>query len=239
MIYEERFILSGVLRLNVPQCAKCVDGFCARDGWDVSQLPEFCPMKHKGEIIERAMKKYQEAKSRELYVNSTITEQKAYELVRGRRISVRPRVLEIIKLSEMMDWKRIGITYCGGLRNEARRAVEIFESAGLEVYSVRCKCGNIDKTVFGVQKEYKISNLVGEPDRFEAGCNPIVQAEVLNSEKLDLHIIIGLCIGHDIQFNSHSKAPTTTLLVKDRVTGHNPMVSLYSAYHHPRYWSEK
>ena len=118
MIYIERFLFSGVLRLNVPQCAKCVDGFCARDGWDVSQLPEFCPMKHKGEIIERAMKKYQEAKSRELYVNSTITEQKAYELVRGRRISVRPRVLEIIKLSEMMDWKRIGIAYFGGLRND-------------------------------------------------------------------------------------------------------------------------
>ncbi len=225
--------------MNVPQCAKCVEGYCAKSGWDDSQLPEFCPMEHKRGIIEKAMSKYEGDDARELYVNSTITEQKAYELVRGRLISVRPRVLEIIKLSEMMSWDRIGIAYCGGLRNEARRAVEIFESAGLEVYSVRCKCGNIDKTAFGVQKEHKISNLVGEPDRFEAGCNPIVQAEVLNSENLDLHIIIGLCIGHDIQFNMQSKAPTTTLIVKDRVTGHNPMVSIYSAYHHPRYWDEE
>ena len=75
-------------------------------------------------------------------------------------------------------------------------------------------------------------------DGFEAGCNPVVQAAVLNSEELDLHIIVGLCIGHDIQFNMHSRAPTTTLIVKDRVTGHNPVISLYSGYHHPRYWDE-
>lgn len=55
-------------------------------------------------------------------------------------------------------------------------------------------------------------------------CNPVGQAEVLNSEKLDLHIIVGLCIGHDIQFNMHSRAPTMSLIVKGRVTGHNPMV---------------
>ena len=225
--------------MNVPQCAKCVEGYCAKSEWDDSQLPDFCPMKQKGKIIEEAMLKYENSDAKELYVNSTVTEQKAYELVRGRVISVRPRVLEIIKLSEMMGWNRIGIAYCGGSKNEARRAVEIFESTGLEVFSVRCKCGNVDKTTFGVPKEHKISNLLGEPDRFEAGCNPIVQAEVLNSENLDLHIIIGLCIGHDIQFNNHSKAPTTTLIVKDRVTGHNSMVSLYSAYHHPRYWDEE
>ncbi len=76
-------------------------------------------------------------------------------------------------------------------------------------------------------------------DGFEAGCNPVVQAAVLNSEKLDLHIIVGLCIGHDIQFNVHSGAPTSTLIVKDRVLGHNPVISLYSAYHHPRYWDEE
>jgi len=195
-------------------------------------------MGSKGGVIEKAVSKYGDGGARELYVNSTINEQRAYELVRGRRISVRPRVLEIIKLSEMMVWNRIGIAFCGGLRNEARRTVEIFEGAGLEVYSVMCKCGSVDKTDLGVSKEHKISSLVGEPDRFEAGCNPIVQAEVLNLENLDLHIIIGLCIGHDIQFNVYSEAPTTTLIVKDRVTGHNPMVSLYSAYHHPRYWDE-
>lgn len=223
----------------VPQCVKCAQPYCRMEDWEASHLPDFCPMKHKGDVIERGMAQYQGEEAKEIYVNSTITEQRAYQVVRGRRMGVRPRILEIIKLSEMMDWKRIGVAFCSGLSNEAKRIVEIFEGASLDVYSVRCKCGGVDKTAFGVPKEHKISNLFGEPDRFEAGCNPIVQAEILNSENLDLHIIVGLCIGHDIQFNSHSRAPTTTLIVKDRVTGHNPMASLYSGYHHPRLWDEK
>jgi uncharacterized metal-binding protein len=194
-------------------------------------------MRHKAGVIEEAMAEY--GADGGLYLNSTVTEQRAYEIVRGRRVGIRPRVLEVIKLSEMMGWGRIGVAFCSGLKDEAKRAVEIFEDAGLEVYSVRCKCGSVDKTVFGVPKENKLVALVGEPDRFEAGCNPVVQAAVLNSEDLDLHIIMGLCIGHDIQFNEHSEAPTTTLIVKDRVTGHNPVISLYSGYHHPRYWNEK
>ena len=204
----------------------------------MEQLPEFFPMKCKSEIIDKAMEKYNDEAVKNLYINSTITEQRAYEMIRGRRIGVRPRILEIIQFSKLMGWNRLGVAYCGGVTNEARRVVEILEGADFDVYSVRCKCGNVDKTVFGVPKEYKIVNLYGNPDRFEAGCNPIVQAEVLNSEKLDLHIIVGLCIGHDIQFTEYSEAPVTTLIVKDRVTGHNPMASLYSSYHHPRYWKE-
>ena len=38
---------------------------------------------------------------------------------------------------------------------------------------------------------------------------------------------LGLCVGHDMLFNKHSKAPVTTLVVKDRVTGHNPVAVLY------------
>ena len=29
------------------------------------------------------------------------------------------------------------------------------------------------------------------------------------------------------------------LIEKDRVKGHNSVISLYSAYHHPRYWDEE
>ena len=224
--------------MKVPQCIKCLEQYCRKETWTKEQLPEFCPMKHKSEIINKSMEKYNDEAVKNLYVNSTITEQRAYEIIRGRRIGVRPRILEIIQFSKLMGWNRLGVAYCGGVTNEARRVVEILEDADFNVYSVRCKCGNADKTVFGVPKEYKIANLYGDPDRFEAGCNPIVQAEVLNSEKLDLHIIVGLCIGHDIQFTKYSKAPVTTLIVKDRVTGHNPMASLYSSYHHPRFWKE-
>ncbi|RLG40732.1 MAG: hypothetical protein DRO05_05685 [Thermoproteota archaeon] len=224
--------------MTLPNCAKCVQVYCRKGGWKVEELPDFCPMKTKGEIIRKALEKYKEEENRLLYLNSTITEQRAYQMVRGRIIGVRPRLLEIIKFSEMMGWKRLGVAFCTGLSDEARRVVEILEKAGFEVCSVRCKCGGIDKTELGVPKEYKISSLYGRPDSFEAGCNPIVQAEVLNSEEVELNIIVGLCIGHDILFSKYSKAPVTTLIVKDRVTGHNPVASLYSAYHNPRYYSE-
>ncbi len=62
-------------------------------------------------------------------------------------------------------------------------------------------------------------------------CNPIGQALVLNKEKTDLNIILGLCIGHDILFTQHSAAPVTTLAVKDRVLAHNPLGALYSGYY--------
>ena len=193
-------------------------------------------MKHKQSVIESAMEKYTPEETK-LYVNSTINEQRAYQNIRGRVIAVRPRLLEIIKFSEMMGWKRLGVAFCVGLANEAKRTVEILEGAGFDVYSVSCKCGNVDKNDWGVKDEDKIISLRGRED-FEAGCNPIVQADVLNSESLDLYIIVGLCIGHDIQFTHYSKAPVTTFIVKDRVTGHNPMATLYSGYHHPRMWKE-
>ena len=196
-------------------------------------------MKHKQDVIDKAMEKYEAPQALRLYQNSTVNEQRAYMNIRGRVIAVRPRILEIIKFSELMNWKKLGVAFCTGLGNEARRVVEIFELAGLDVYSICCKCGNVDKTMWGIAAEDKIHALRGRPESFEAGCNPIVQAEVLNSEDVDLNVIVGLCIGHDIQFTEHANGPVTTLIVKDRVTGHNPFASLFSSYHHPRMWKEK
>ena len=196
-------------------------------------------MKHKQDVIDKAMEKYEDPEALRLYQNSTVNEQRAYMNIRGRIIAVRPRILEIIKLSEMMNWKKLGVAFCTGLGTEARRVVEIFESAGLNVYSICCKCGNVDKPKWGIAAEDKIHALRGRPESFEAGCNPIAQAEVLNSEDVDLNVIVGLCIGHDIQFTEHAKGPVTTLIVKDRVTGHNPFASLFSGYHHPRMWNEE
>ena len=196
-------------------------------------------MKHKQDVIDKAMEKYEDPEALRLYQNSTVNEQRAYMNIRGRIIAVRPRILEIIKLSEMMNWKKLGVAFCTGLGTEARRVVEIFESAGLNVYSICCKCGNVDKPKWGIAAEDKIHALRGRPESFEAGCNPITQAEVLNSEDIDLNVIVGLCIGHDIQFTEHAKGPVTTLIVKDRVTGHNPFASLFSGYHHPRMWNEE
>jgi uncharacterized metal-binding protein len=90
-----------------------------------------------------------------------------------------------------------------------------------------CSCGAIDKTEVGLPEEYKIRS----PENFEASCNPLMQAELLNRAKTIFNVLVGLCVGHDMLFSKYSEAPVTTLIVKDRLTGHNPVITLYSRYH--------
>ena len=50
---------------------------------------------------------------------------------------------------------------------------------------------------------------------------------VVNNEKTDLNVIIGLCVGHDSLFYKYSDALCTTLVTKDKVLAHNPVGALY------------
>ena len=61
-------------------------------------------------------------------------------------------------------------------------------------------------------------------------CNPAGQAAMLNEAGSQLNIICGLCVGHDAIFSRASRAPVTTLIVKDRVLAHNPAGAIYSRY---------
>lgn len=132
------------------------------------------------------------------------------------------RVEDTIALCRLMGFNKIGIATCIGLLDETQRLSEILTAQGLEPYSACCKAGSIDKLDLNLKEEEKV-----RPGTFEAACNPIAQAEICNSEKTDMNIIMGLCVGHDMLFNKYSKAPVTTLVVKDRVTGHNPVSVLY------------
>jgi len=213
-----------------PQCAKCPSVYCSRMSLEeISKdlLPDFCPMKTNEEIVKSAIEKYGEDGVKRIYVPATVTEKEAYEYVRGALMAVRPRIKEIIEFGKLVHAKKLGVAFCAGLHDEAARVVTILEKAGFTVASVRCKCGAVDKTKLNVAKEYKI----GDPLKFEAACNPIVQAKLLNDAGTDINIIVGLCVGHDMLFTMNSKAPVTTLIVKDRLLGHNPVIALYSDYH--------
>jgi len=61
-------------------------------------------------------------------------------------------------------------------------------------------------------------------------CNPIMQAQILNRSETDFNIVMGLCVGHDSLFYKYAEALTTTTVVKDRVTGHNPVAPLYTCH---------
>ena len=184
-------------------CASCKEKVCSRGG----PCPVGEPMK------ESALREYGKKSNLRLYQKSSSLEVEGYMKY--------PRVQETIRLAGEMGWRKLGIAFCIGLSEEAQRLQEILESHGFEVHSVVCKVGGVEKKKFSLPKH-------GERDH---ACNPILQAMVLNEVGTDLNIIVGLCMGHDVLFQIYSKAPTTTLIVKDRVLAHNPAGALYSRYH--------
>ncbi len=134
------------------------------------------------------------------------------------------RLEELIIYAKEMGMKKLGVAFCVGLSSEARTITDILQKNDFEVHSVCCKVCGIDKADLGVVKMHGDS-------ANEAVCNPIGQAMCLAEVGTEMNIAIGLCIGHDILFTKHSKAPVTTLIVKDRVLAHNPIGAIYSAYY--------
>lgn len=134
------------------------------------------------------------------------------------------RVEEIIAFANRLGAQRIGIATCIGLIEETRIFTKILTAHGLQSYAVLCKVGSVDKCDVGIPDSLKVKK-----GSFEAICNPVLQAELLNRQKTGLNVIVGLCVGHDSLFIKHSDAPVTTLITKDRVTGHNPAAALYTS----------
>lgn len=135
------------------------------------------------------------------------------------------RVEEIIEFANRIGAKKIGIATCAGLIEEAKIFSKILTAKGLDHYSAICKVGSVDKSEIGILEEHKI-----KPGTHESMCNPILQARILNYQKTDLNVVIGLCVGHDSLFIKYSDALVTTLVTKDRITGHNPVAALYTAH---------
>jgi len=135
------------------------------------------------------------------------------------------RMQEVIGFARRLGVNRLGIAHCVGLIQEARIVQEILEANLFEVLSVCCKVGSIPKEEIGLGDEEKI-----HPGQYEALCNPIGQAMLLNEAGTGLNIAIGLCVGHDSLFFQNSQAPVTVLVAKDRVTAHNPVAAIYTSH---------
>jgi len=189
------------------------------------KAPDFCPMKLMPEVIEKAISEYDKPEVKEFARLASLQEFECYENLPDGRGTKNPRILELIQFAQKCGYKKLGIAFCGGLANEARLLTDVLENKGFEVVSVRCKVGATPKERIGIKPEEKIRG----PDNWESMCNPITQAEVMNAEKVDLAIMLGLCIGHDTLFIKYCRVPMTVIAVKDRVTGHNPLAALYLA----------
>jgi uncharacterized metal-binding protein len=192
----------------------------------LEKAPSFCPSKLKQDIIKEALHEYDKDDVREFARLASVQEFQCYEHTPdGIRAKI-PRIEETIQFAEKNGFHKIGLAFCVGLAKEARMVTKILVGKGFEVVSVCCKVGAIPKEKIGIKQEEKISG----PGWYESMCNPITQAEILNSEEVDYVIIMGLCVGHDTLFMRYCRLPMTVLAVKDRVTGHNPLAAIYLSH---------
>ena len=143
----------------------------------------------------------------------------------NKRQPLKPRIMEIIEFANRMGYHRLGVAFCLGLLAEAKALCEILDSHGFEVVSVCCKVGRVDKTFLGLSEEEKIF------PGLEPMCNPVTQAMILNEEKTEFNLMMGLCVGHDSLFLKYVEAPVTVVAVKDRLLGHAPLNALYTGYY--------
>jgi uncharacterized metal-binding protein len=180
-------------------------------------------MRTKSEVIGEAITEYGKEEVKEFARLASLQEFECYEWIpSGRRTRI-PRIEETYQFAKKMGYRKIGIAFCIGLSNEAGILTQILENKGFEVVSVCCKTGAVPKEKIGIKGEEKIRGA----EAYESMCNPIAQAKILNSENVDLAILVGLCVGHDTLFIKYCEAPITVLAVKDRVFGHNPLAGIY------------
>jgi uncharacterized metal-binding protein len=216
----------------VPECASCAavqrkngaTSCWSGDPATAPPAPGTCPTRAHADAVAATLPGYLDgsADARLARVAATV-EGLCYEKVGDGSVHARwTRVEDTIAFAKLMGWTKVGIATCIGLLDEASRLQEILAAQGLEPVSVCCKVGSVDKERLGVSDAEKV-----RPGTFEPACNPVAQARILNEVGTDVNVVVGLCVGHDMLFSKHSQAPVTTLVVKDRVTGHNPAAVLY------------
>lgn len=187
--------------------------------------PAGCPTLSREDVLAEARKEFEKPEIHEFARQASIQEAECYANRRPGPYVMQPtktRIVELCEFAKKMGYNRLGLAFCGGLATEGGIVEEILKSHGFEVVSVMCKAGRTSKDLLGLKESEKIHMGTDEPM-----CNPVFQAKLMNHEKTDFNVLLGLCIGHDSLFFKYAQAPTTVLAVKDRVTGHNPLAAVY------------
>jgi uncharacterized metal-binding protein len=180
-------------------CTTCEDKVCRKQQASCSR--EFF---EKAEIVSQ----YKEAEI------SGIVEAAA-ELVDFGRAGTLSRVEEIMEFAATMNYKTLGLAYCYGMEQYAIALEKLLVSKGFNVSAVSCSVGGL-----------KQSEVNSESCIHKVSCNPLGQALQLNAEKVDLTLVVGICMGHDIILNRTLDMDFTTLVVKDRKYNHAPLLGI-------------
>jgi len=180
-------------------CTNCTDKVCIKHQNSCSQ-ESFDPV----EIINQ----YREASNSKIITA-------AAQLVDNHRAGKLSRIDEIIEFATTMNYKKIGFAYCYGMELYAGAIQAMFTDKGFLVSAVSCSVGGLE------QSETNTASCI-----HKVSCNPLGQAHQLNSENVDITLIIGICMGHDILLQRNLKMDFTTFVVKDRVHHHNPLLAI-------------
>lgn len=176
-------------------------------------VPAYCQARDYTQAIEMAAKAYTRAEYADIY--------RAAAIVSTRQEGMRPRVVEALDFCRTMGFTKIGVAVCSSQKIELELLVRLFNENGLEVVTANCQIGRVSAEARGMPELAEYGN---------SACNPLAQAEVLAAAGTQFNFQMGLCMGHDVLFNMHSKAPVSTLIVKDRATGNNP-AAVFHGWH--------
>jgi uncharacterized metal-binding protein len=222
------------MAVSQPQCAVCPyewsERFCRHDH---GKAPANCPSIRHQDLAAESLDAIGSGEVREFARQASIQEAEGYcdrEKGYGAVRPAKPRIVEIIEFARKMNYRRVALVFCVGLRREASIVHKMFEGHGLEVISIVCKVGRIPKEALGLSDDQKVA-----PGSFESMCNPILQALVANHHQSQFNVLLGLCVGHDSLFFRYAEAPSTVLAVKDRLLGHNPLAAVHQHESYYRY----
>ncbi|SCM73800.1 DUF1847 domain-containing protein [Desulfovibrio sp. 86] len=197
-------------------CATCGVMACSHDARD--KYPDECVSKNIDQsLVDQAL---------DLYKSDPAIESLARDVARIEKefYCKYTRVEETIELILRQKYSLVGVATCIGLLRECSIFCRILEKRGINYLAVGCKVGAIDKEFLGLGKDEKL-----HPEfEHESMCNPALQALYLNTKGTQFNVVMGLCPGHDAIFLHYIEAPTTVMIVKDRVLAHNPAAALYT-----------
>ena len=110
--------------------------------------------------VEAALIEYEKADIHHFAANATIQEGECYTNREKNnphvRFAIKPRMQETVEFANKMGYRKLGLAFCGGLRNEAKIVNEILKEQGFEVASVVCKAGKTPKEFLNIDEAQKV-----------------------------------------------------------------------------------
>lgn len=111
------------------------------------------------------------------------------EAAKGKGLN---RIEELIRFARASGFIRLGIAHCVAVKEAGTRLEERLSREGFQVTRVDCKVCRLPGAAVTAGGR-------------GVSCNPIGQARQLAKADTQLNVSMGLCLGHDLLFDRHSR----------------------------------